>query len=49
MLLTQSYGAQLIKEETILLTDLHMHNTQVYSLFDTCTCIGSCNVQFYII
>ena len=49
MLLTEPYEAQLINEEQILLTDLHMHNTQVYSFFDTCTCVGSSNVQFCII
>ena len=31
MLLTQPYGAQLIMKKQILLTDLHMHNTQVNS------------------
>ena len=43
MLLTQPHGAQLINEE------LHIHNTQVYSFFDTCTSVSSSYVQFYII
>ena len=33
MLLNESYGAHLTNEETDLLTELHMHNTQVYSFF----------------
>ena len=39
----------LLMKKKILLIDLHMHNTQVYSFFDTCTCVGSSIVQFYII
>ena len=46
MLLTQPYEAQFINEETDFITDLHMHNTQVYSFLDTCTCVGSSNVRF---
>ena len=39
----------LLMKKQILLADLHMHNTQVYSFFYTWTCVGSSNVQFYII
>ena len=31
----------LLMKKKILSTDLHMHNTQVYRFFDTCTCVGS--------